>query len=173
MPPGLPVDDARGPDQNQIQAANEDPSGAHGRASPVAAVTGSTPQTGTGEKGFYEAYASFSRTLRGWLIAYGVGGPVLFATQPALGERLAQTGFAHEVTLMFMAGVAVQIFAALVYKTAMWYAYVGELEPAFQDTLRFRVASWLSDQFWLEMLFDLLTIGLFAAATACLVTALT
>ncbi len=55
----------------------------------------------------------------------------------------------------------------------MWYAYVGELEAKFQDTTRFAIAAWLSDQLWLEMLFDFLTIGLFGAATVCLVASLT
>jgi hypothetical protein len=37
--------------------------------------TNTQPQS---EKGFYEAYASFARTLRAWLIAFGIGAPLIF-----------------------------------------------------------------------------------------------
>lgn len=139
--------------------------------SPVAATAGITARTG--EEGFFDAYAAFSRTLRGWLIVYGIGGPVLLATQPALGQGLASAGCAYLVTMLFLAGVAVQIAAALMYKSAMWYAYAGECEASFQTTMRYRIAIWLTDQFWLELLLDVLAIGLFLAATSRAVTVLT
>ena len=55
--------------------------------------------------------------------------------------------------------------AAFTYKVAMWYLYMGELDPKFLGTLRYRASSRVSLALWLEVLFDVGTIGLFTWAT--------
>lgn len=140
-------------------------SAAHG--SPVAASMASTSAGNAPreEAGFYDAYAGFARNLRTWFIAYGIGGPVLFISQSYVTEALVKRGAAREVAYAFLGGVVVQITAALLYKTAMWYCYQGELDPAFKESRRFRLASFISCAYWLEVFLDLVTSALFAWAT--------
>lgn len=45
---------------------------------------------------FYEHYSHFARTLRGWLVAYGIGLPILIASQESLTQKLIYTGKAKE-----------------------------------------------------------------------------
>lgn len=69
------------------------------------------------------------------------------------------------MTLLFLSGVTIQIGAALLYKTAMWYLYLAELRRIPKSTKRVRVSSWLSLAYWLEFIFDGLTLAAFGAAT--------
>ena len=75
--------------------------------------------------------------------------------------------------MAFLVGAGLQVLAALVYKTAMWYLYWGELRPKFCNTRRYRVACWLSESLALELAFDLGTIGLFGWSTLALLRLLT
>lgn len=120
---------------------------------------------GREDRGFYEPYAVFSRTLRTWLVAYGIGAPVLFSTQPFFARILAKAEVAMPIIGFFLFGVIVQVIAALLYKYSMGYIYFGELDENFQKTRRYKIAEYVSDAMWLEILFDLLSIGSFTLAT--------
>lgn len=117
------------------------------------------------ETGFYEAYAGFAKTLRTWLVAYGIGAPVLFASQSAFATLLKEKQATVCIIGLFLIGVSLQLTAALMYKATMWYLYFGELSEAFQCTRRYKVSDWLSEQFWLELCFDIGSIVTFAWAT--------
>jgi len=117
------------------------------------------------ERGFYEPYAAFSRTLRTWLVAYGIGAPVLFASQEAFKPILKEPNKAALIIGLFLFGAMAQIIASVIYKYVMGYIYFGELDEAFQKTRRHKVSEWLSEAMWLEMIFDLISIGFFVWAT--------
>ena len=117
------------------------------------------------ERGFYEPYAAFSRTLRTWLVAYGIGAPVLFASQDAFEPILKEPNKAALIIGLFLFGAMAQIIAAVIYKYVMGYIYFGELDEAFQKTRRHKVSEWISESMWLEMFFDLVSIGCFVWAT--------
>ncbi len=117
------------------------------------------------ESGFYEAYSDFARNVRTWFIAYGIGGPVLFASSDSVWPSLRDSGLGPGVVYLFLFGVALQIIGALIYKSAMWYLYVGELQPAFQKTRRYKVADWLSENYLIEAGIDVVTLVLFGLAT--------
>lgn len=124
------------------------------------------------ESGLYDAYGGFARTLRTWFIAYGVGAPVLFLSNDGAWKALQEAGCSREVTWRFLIGVSLQIVAAIIYKTAMWYLYVGELEILAKSTWRYRASEFLSEAFWLEAAFDLLTLFFFGSATVLVLQAL-
>jgi hypothetical protein len=117
------------------------------------------------DRGFYEPYAVFSRTLRAWLVAYGIGASVFFSTHQSFARVLAQSNEARPIIGFFLFGVSVQVAAALIYKYSMGYIYFGELDKGFQKTKRYRMSEYLSQAMWLEMLFDVLSIGVFIGAT--------
>lgn len=117
------------------------------------------------ESGFSSSYVEFAKTLRTWFVAYGIGAPVLVLNQDSLRSALTSSGQARAIAWCFLAGVGLQIFAAFTYKVAMWYLYMGELDPKFCDTVRYKVSERISLALWLEVLFDLGTMGLFAWAT--------
>ena len=123
------------------------------------------------DSGFYESYAHFSRTLRAWLVAYGVGVPVLLVSQEFIAKAIIKSGTGELITWLFFVGVAIQVLAALLYKYSMAYLYSAEVEPELNGTWRVKIAEWLSNAVWLEALFDLVSIALFVCGTFMVVTA--
>ena len=121
--------------------------------------------SGSEESGFYGAYAGFAKTLRAWLIAYGIGAPVIFLTNQELWTKLANSGKAPCVGILFATGVTLQVLGAILYKTAMWYLYVGETKTDFRKTLRHRTSDWISECYCLEFTFDILSITSFVLAS--------
>ena len=72
---------------------------------------------------------------------------------------------ARQVAICFLGGVGLQVGAALTYKIAMWYLYMGELDEEFCRSRRYRTSEWVSEALWLELSFDLGTIALFGYAS--------
>lgn len=122
---------------------------------------------------YFEGYAQFAGVLRTWLIAYGIGGPVLFVTQSRLADKLSETCQARFIAILFLLGVFLQVIVALLYKGAMWYLYVGEEDVEMQKKTRYKISGWLSDAFWLELSFDLASIALFTWSTILILNILT
>lgn len=125
------------------------------------------------DAGYFEGYAQFAGVLRTWLIAYGIGGPVLFVTQSRLADKLSETSQARFIAILFLLGVFLQVIVALLYKGAMWYLYVGEEDVEMQKKVRYKISDWLSDAFWLELSFDLASIALFTWSTILILNILT
>jgi hypothetical protein len=120
---------------------------------------------GKSDSGFYEAYSGFARSVRVWFISYGIGAPVIFLTNNEAWKVMAASGQGRSVAYLFLAGVAVQILAALLYKTAMWYLYVSELAPDTKRRRMYTFAEWLSESYFLEWIFDLTTLVVFVMGT--------
>ena len=75
---------------------------------------------------YYEAYADYAKTLRTWLVAYGIGGPVFYATQKDIPEEIVRSGCARVIAILFLVGVFIQIGGALVYKAATWNLHMQQ-----------------------------------------------
>lgn len=117
------------------------------------------------ETGFYSAYAEFAKNLRVWFLAYGIGATAIFVTNEGAGKRLLSSAVAEPVIYLFLGGVAVQILLALLYKSAMWHLYMGELDPEHQKTWWHEKSERLSDSYAIELTCDIATIGCFGGAT--------
>lgn len=117
------------------------------------------------EAGYYDAYATFARNLRQWLLAYGVGGPALLLSQEHLTDRISRSGDAETITALFAVGVGAQVGAALIYKSAMWRLYICELDCVDATSWQDKLAEWLSTAYWVECGFDLTSIACFAFGT--------
>lgn len=117
------------------------------------------------DSGFYQAYSDHARILRTWLVAYGIGAPVLLVTNKDISGALSMSGHARKIALCFLVGVALQVLLATANKTTMWMLYRGEESEEFRLRKRYRISDWLSDQFWIDFLVDVLAMALFGYAT--------
>ena len=126
-------------------------------------------KTPTEEKGFFEPYSLYARTLRTWFVAYGIGGPAVVITHPDALSVVSKAGSVGVIGWLFLAGVAAQILVAFLNKVAMWYVYYGrEVEQSFSTTRRYRLAEWFSEQFWFDIVMDLASILAFSISTVML-----
>ena len=114
---------------------------------------------------YFECYAEFAKTLRTWFVAYGIGAPILFLSNKAVWETIKSSGNIKFIGLFFLFGVSIQVLEALLYKNAMWYLYRGEENPQIKNKMRYRVFYNISECYWLEILFDMITLVSFATAT--------
>jgi hypothetical protein len=129
-------------------------------------ITGGSAMTKANDaQQHFDNYSEYSKTLRSWLVAYGIGGPVLFLTNKDAPVKIAQSPHLELIVVLFVGGVALQIFLAFINKWAAWNIYKGELQADYQDGLTYKVWRWINDQSWIDVLIDLGALISFSIAT--------
>jgi hypothetical protein len=129
-------------------------------------VCGTCGHGGAGDaEGFYKACTDYSNTLRTWLVAYGVGAPVVLVSNAGLLAAVTRSEWTEWITALFLVGVILQVVLATLNKAAMWGCYYGAENREFRETRYYGWANWLSQQFWIDIGLDVLTIALFVTAT--------
>lgn len=124
------------------------------------------------DSGFFGPYSEFAKSLRTWFIAYGVGAPAFILSNESISKRVLLSGCSRYIAYLFLGGVALQIFQALLYKSAMWQLYSGEIDPSHKQRWSYRASDFISDSFMLELLFDVGTLLAITAATVRLLMVL-
>ncbi len=111
-----------------------------------------------------ESYTRYEKMLRTWFVAYGIGGPVLFMTQDSLREALSASPDAKLIVYCFLAGLLFQVIENFLYKVCMWYLY---RESANENNCHcmYTFSNWVENHNSIDIILDLLTIGLFSYAT--------
>lgn len=113
----------------------------------------------------YKAYEEHSKNLRTWLVAYGIGGPVLIVSNQRLSDLLINSVDLRNYIYAFLGGVATQVFLSVLNKNVMWGCYCGEQLEEFRNSILYKFANWFSVQYWIDFLADLISIVLFIYAT--------
>jgi len=113
----------------------------------------------------YKLYSDYAANLRLWLVAYGIGAPLLFVNSETLSNKLLLSPHAFIIVAIFLLGVMSQVIIALINKWSSWYLYAASTTTRFKHSLSYKAALWFSDRFWIDLSFDIITIILFSAAT--------
>ena len=106
------------------------------------------------------------------LLQQGKGGDIANAfgggsSQAVFGARSGATLLTRATSVLaalFVIGAAAQVIGALMNKISNWYVYYSCLDDEFTSTRKYRLAEWLIDQFWIDILLDVVTILAFGAA---------
>jgi len=112
------------------------------------------PQDDEDKAGHFQNYADYSRTLRTWLVAYGIGGPVLFVTNDKVADRIAKSGQSQDIVALFLFGVGLQVILSFVNKWAAWHLYRGAEDAEYQQTSQYKLWHAISKQSWLDLAID-------------------
>jgi len=120
----------------------------------------------TAQESYLSAYSEYSKTIRTWFVAYGIGAPALLLTNADLARALRGSGHVREIALLFLIGVGLQVALAAANKASMWGNYYGETKLSFKKTKRYAVGYWFSEQYWIDLSVDLLSFAAFALATS-------
>jgi len=113
----------------------------------------------------FNNYADYSRTLRAWLVAYGIGGPVLVVTNKELLLKVAASDSADIIIFAFLLGVVLQILLAFINKWAAWYMYSGAGDKEYQEGRTYRFWFFINRQTWLDFSIDIVSVFSFMYAT--------
>ncbi len=127
-------------------------------------------------EGHFANYAEYSKTFRSWMVAYGIGGPVLFLTNKDAPAAIAKSPDFRWIVGLFVVGVALQILLALINKWAAWHMYMGafskfQLEQNDSDcsyhheSWFYGLWNWINKQSWIDFLIDVGALSVFAIAT--------
>ena len=117
------------------------------------------------ESTHFANYAEYSKTLRAWLVAYGIGGPVLLLTNKDAPTKISESPHLSLIISLFVAGVALQIFLSFINKWAAWQMYKGACIDGHQTTRTYRAWDWINSQSWIDFLIDLGVLISFSVAT--------
>ncbi|MGA9855780.1 MAG: hypothetical protein WBR29_10935 [Gammaproteobacteria bacterium] len=97
--------------------------------------------------------------------------PVLLVSQEFIAKAIIRANTGRMITGLFLSGVGLQILATFLYKYSMEYLYFSELDFGLKETIRLKIAIWLSNAIWFEILLDLLSMALFVLGTFMVVAA--
>lgn len=114
---------------------------------------------------YFQNYADYSHTLRAWLVAYGIGGPVLFVTNDKITEKVAKSGFANEIIVLFLIGVGLQILLSMINKWCAWHLYRGAGDTEYCVTRKYKVWNVINEQSWIDFWLDLASLFALGWAT--------
>jgi hypothetical protein len=104
--------------------------------------------------GHFQNYADYSRTLRTWLVAYGIGGPVIFLTNDKVADRVAKSGHSQDIVALFLFGVGLQVVLSFINKWVAWHLYRGAEDAEYQETSKYKFWHAISEQSWLDLAVD-------------------
>ena len=119
----------------------------------------------TEELEHYENYSEYSKTLRAWLVAYGIGAPVLVATSDHLYPTLKASPCKTSIITFFLLGVAGQVLLGFINKWCAYHQYLGANNPTFIDTRQYQFWNWINERSWIDLMIDSLSIVCFVVAT--------
>jgi len=104
------------------------------------------------------SYQEYNKALRTWFVAFGIGGPVLLLTRESMLSKLSSEMMLKPVAFLFIFGAAVQIFIAFINKIECWYCYYADVNQDYSKTKIGKFMLWLDNQFWIDILCDIMTI---------------
>lgn len=126
-------------------------------------------RTSDSDTGSFNTYFEYNRVLRTWFVAFGIGGPALFLVNDSLAQRLVEVRQLRLVVVLFLIGVAAQVFGAFINKVANWYVFQAGLADD-EETWVHQAAERIVRMFWIDVILDLLTICVFGWAAWILFT---
>jgi len=120
----------------------------------------------------FEAYVEFARLLRTWLVAFGIGGPILFLNLKDAYAKLDASPYKSFVVTAFLTRLAPQVISALIYKWVSWFYLVGSVRENMSASRVYRVAAFLTAFPWIGITADIGAVALFATASVLCVKVL-
>jgi len=115
--------------------------------------------------GYFQSYKQFSNMLRSWLIAYGIGAPILILSQDHIWDALKDSVLVKVAGVLFLLGVLLQIVFTAFFKWAMWVVWMATDDENRRNTRSFKIADWASEKYFIDFVTDIGAILLFAVAT--------
>ena len=123
----------------------------------------------TDADGHFANYDKYATTLRAWLVAYGIGGPVLFVSNDKLTPILRDSGQGWWIVGLFLLAVFVQVGGAAINKWAAHNMYLGEILPERKVSKGYMRWEAINKKAWIDGMADIVAIASLIGATALVV----
>lgn len=113
-------------------------------------------------------YSEYNKTLRSWLVAYGIAVPALFVTSKDAKEFLLQSCNFKFIIITFLLGVLAQVLISFLNKFVSWCAYHRDdckLRDGVPCKPYFSKVAKLENSIWIDVSLDICTLLFFAIST--------
>ena len=114
----------------------------------------------------YDAFLEYARLLRTWLVAFGIGGPILFLNIQGVYDTLRASDDRWLLLSVFFAGLGLQVLSALLHKWVAWFVVVGAVSERVRRLPLYRFSIFMANFPWIGVIADVGTVVLFAYAAA-------
>jgi hypothetical protein len=123
------------------------------------------PEHGDDKDYYYGSYNAFAWKFRLWLVAYGVSIPFIVLTNDKMRALVVTKADGPYYLKMSLWGVVFQIFLTWSYKVCMWYCDRHAKGYLPVHSIKYKCATWFSEQFFIEILLDATSVTLFLIST--------
>ncbi len=114
---------------------------------------------------YFESYKEFSWKFRVWLIVYGVSIPLTILNNDNARSAIVQSPCGMFYVKVSLVAVLIQILMAFTYKCCMWNCDRNARGRLADESFWLRSSVWITENFWLEVVADLLALTGFSAST--------
>lgn len=105
--------------------------------------------------GYFDQYWRHASVLRNWFVAYGIGALTLVVSQIDFWKAFVN----KEIFIgCIFIGIFLQVSLTFLNKVVHWFVYQGSNQKAFQTKKRYKWSIKIMEFFWIDILFDLLTV---------------
>ena len=118
-------------------------------------------------------YSEYNKTLRAWLVAFGIAVPAVFVTSKDVKEFLLKAPDFQTIIVVFFIGVASQIFISFLNKFISWSAFHRDdcrINADRECHVVFKTVSKLENHIWIDLILDVASLGCFSWAIVKLLT---
>ena len=111
-----------------------------------------------------QLYFSTARTLRYWLLAYGIGVPAILFTNETFWGVLSRSSLTKYIIWLFLAGITIQVSLQMGLKEWCYLQVFGPVKKGKGGPPRDRTSRFCTSLFWGSRL-DRLTFAIFLLGT--------
>ena len=119
---------------------------------------------------YFESYKEFAWRFRLWLVTYGAGIPVITLANKDIFVKVIDSKYGHIAMIFALIGVGIQILVTWIFKTCMWYCDREAKGELSEKSKRFRFSVWITENYWIEIVLDILTLVFYSSATCYLLS---
>jgi hypothetical protein len=116
------------------------------------------------DEGYFDLYREYAKTLRAWLVGFGVGTPAIFFTQEKIRDVIVIAPGHGWLISLYLTGVAFQVCIALINKWISWYVYLCQTQGNVHSDI-FAICERYSKNMTVDVVADIASVMCFAAAT--------
>ena len=114
---------------------------------------------------YFDSYKEFSWKFRVWLIVYGVSIPLTVLNNDQARSAIVQSPYGIYFVKASFVAVLIQILMAFTYKCCMWNCDRNARGKLPDESFWFKSSVWITENFWLEVVADLLALTAFSTST--------
>ena len=107
------------------------------------------------KRDFLESFRASSASMSKWIVAYGVGMPVIILSQESFSHYLIAQKYFLVVLSLFLTGSCLKVISELVYKYISWPLHLGEGDETYRKRTSYKICKNLYNSLLFEAIFDI------------------